>query len=268
MAGRAPVFVLGDIHGQIDRMRGLLREAELLDQADHWAGGTARLWFIGDYFDRGPDGRGVITMIRRLQSEAAATGGTVGALLGNHEPLLLGARYFPDVEIGYRNWTFREVWQRNGGMEDDLAHLTADEIAWIVALPAMALVDQTLLIHADSLLYLTYGSTIAAVNQQFGAVLSGQNKAAWSRLLGQFSERTAFAEQRPDGLANLQRFFATYGGQQLVHGHTPIPRLLDCDPATVTMPYRYANGRCVNVDGGLYLGGPGFVYRLPSMASA
>jgi hypothetical protein len=30
----------------------------------------------------------------------------------------------------------------------------------------------------------------------------------------------------------------------------------------VTEPYMYANGRCMNVDGGIYLGGPGFIASL------
>ena len=30
----------------------------------------------------------------------------------------------------------------------------------------------------------------------------------------------------------------------------------------VTEAWTYAGGRCVNVDGGIYLGGPGFVHQL------
>ncbi len=35
------------------------------------------------------------------------------------------------------------------------------------------------------------------------------------------------------------------------------------DSVAPKAPFIYANGLCVNVDGGMYLGGPGFVYRLP-----
>ena len=48
------MYVMGDIHGQIDKMRAVLIEAELIDPEDRWVGGAATLWFMGDYFDRGP----------------------------------------------------------------------------------------------------------------------------------------------------------------------------------------------------------------------
>ena len=34
--------------------------------------------------------------------------------------------------------------------------------------------------------------------------------------------------------------------------------------ADVTGPFVYAEGRCVNVDAGLFLGSPGFLYELPA----
>ena len=48
------MYVIGDIHGQIDKATAALREAGLIDGDAGWAGGTATLWFMGDYFDRGP----------------------------------------------------------------------------------------------------------------------------------------------------------------------------------------------------------------------
>jgi hypothetical protein len=35
------------------------------------------------------------------------------------------------------------------------------------------------------------------------------------------------------------------------------------EPSMVTSPYIYADGLCVNVDAGLFMGAPGFVYTLP-----
>ncbi|MCB0173968.1 MAG: hypothetical protein KDI62_16720 [Anaerolineae bacterium] len=55
-----------------------------------------------------------------------------------------------------------------------------------------------------------------------------------------------------------------WAGQRLVHGHTPISKITDQPPKTVDEPLLYAGGRCVNVDGGMYLGGPGCLYRLPN----
>ena len=259
---RGPVFVFGDVHGQHERMRALLREAGLLDRADHWSGRAAALWFIGDFFDRGPDGVGAVETVMRLQGEAAAAGGRVGALLGNHEPLILAAARFPRALTSNRVWTFRDAWERNGGLARDLAALTPEHAAWLTALPAMARVGERLLIHADSLLYRDYGATIPEVNAAIRALLLRDDLVAWDRLLVRFSDREAFNERNPRRAANVTQLLETFGGCQIIHGHTPIARVTGFAPETIDGPYRYADGRCVNVDGGMYLGGPGFVYRL------
>ena len=48
----------------------------------------------------------------------------------------------------------------------------------------------------------------------------------------------------------------------LIHGHTPVPRMLQVPAETVTAAHVYRAGRCVNVDPGMYLGGPGFAYHV------
>ena len=50
---------------------------------------------------------------------------------------------------------------------------------------------------------------------------------------------------------------------EMLCGHTPISTMLRCTPRKVDGPWIYAGGKCVNVDGGMSLGGSGFVYRLP-----
>ena len=98
----ADVYVIGDVHGYLTQLVGVLHGAGLINP-DHlstdqpaWTGGTATLWFLGNFTDRGPDGIGVIDLVMRLQREAAAVGGSVQSLLGNHEILLVGAARFGD----------------------------------------------------------------------------------------------------------------------------------------------------------------------------
>ncbi|HOU40257.1 MAG TPA: metallophosphoesterase, partial [Promineifilum sp.] len=61
------MVVIGDIHGQYVKMLTVLHDARLIDAAGHWSGGATTLWFMGDYFDRGPDGIAAIDLIRALQ---------------------------------------------------------------------------------------------------------------------------------------------------------------------------------------------------------
>ncbi len=81
----APLYVAADIHGHRTEFRDALVDAGLLSPGGSWCGGRARLWLLGDYVDRGPDGIGVIEDIWALAAEATAVGGEVRCLLGNHE---------------------------------------------------------------------------------------------------------------------------------------------------------------------------------------
>lgn len=255
----------------------VLRAAQLIDADDAWVGETATLWFLGDFFDRGPDGIACIDLIMRLQQEAAAAGGSVQALLGNHEPLLLAAHRFGQQPANQRATMFVMNWVHNGGILRDLERLTPEHVAWLAGLPAMARVQDRLLIHADSLLYATYGNTIEAVNRAIAAILRGDDACAWDTLLLRFTQRFAFTDELParyrdrqedDGRTGIQRardLLRTFGGQQVIHGHTPIHYITEQPAEQITSPLVYADGLCVNVDGGMYLGGPGFLYEVPPL---
>src|SRR5688500_13459805 len=55
----SPLFVAADMHGHRAEFREVLRDAGLIDACGQWSGQDARLWLLGDYVDRGPDGIGV-----------------------------------------------------------------------------------------------------------------------------------------------------------------------------------------------------------------
>ena len=269
MASHSPVFVIGDIHGQFDKLVGLLRHTGLVSPDLHWAGGSATLWFMGDFFDRGPDGIGAVELAIRLQHEASAVGGRVDSLVGNHEALIMSARLFGERATGWGG-TFKSDWERNGGRASDLKRLEDRHVRWLAGRPAMARVGDRLLMHADSLLYCDYGLTWEKVNAGFRAILTCDVPQAWDRLLEQFGDRLAFMDpdigpSSPARDAVAARFLEIFGGRQIVHGHTPIGSIAGTSHDTVTAPLLYAGGLCLNVDGGMYRGGPGFVYELPSL---
>ena len=239
----------------------LLQHAKLLRQDLSWSGGTATLWFLGDYVDRGPDGVGVIDLISRLQREAEAAGGSVGALLGNHELFLLAAYRFGRRSTGLGS-NFISRWKQNGGNIKDLKRLTRQHLDWLSALPPMALVEDAILVHADAPLYIQHGRTIADVNANFKKIMSKSDALAWEELLEAFARRGAFSHTL-GGDEFLSRFLAMYGGKRVVHGHTPIYYMRGIQPKAVTEAWVYADGRCVNVDGAMFLNAPGFVYELP-----
>ena len=251
MSDNPDLWVVGDVQGYLEQLRGVLNGVALVDRAGRWTGGRAILAVAGDLVDRGPDGVGVIELLMRLQREAPRDGGHVEVVIGNHDILLLAAHLFG-------GW-WQEEWRAVGGQATDMARLTAEHVHWLRRLPAMALEEDVLLMHADALSYLDYGSSLQQVNDRFRSILESDDLPEWGRLLNTFSEHRAFVG--PDGCAHLERMLTTYGGRKLVHGHTPIARLLNQPAETITEAYVYCGGRCVNVDPGFYLGGAGFCYR-------
>src|SRR3954451_13529774 len=115
-----PVYVIGDIHGQYNKLVRLLKSTSLVNDALAWTGQQVQLWCLGDFFDRGPRGTDSISLWMRLQKEAAAAGGYIGALIGNHDVLVLSARLIGDQPSTGASGTFLEDWYRNGGVTNDL----------------------------------------------------------------------------------------------------------------------------------------------------
>jgi hypothetical protein len=255
-----PVYVIGDIHGQYSKLAHLLKSESLVDESLSWTGNQAQLWCLGDFFDRGPRGTDAISLWMRLQKEAAAVGGYVGALIGNHDVLLLSAHLLGHQPSTGAGGTFLEDWYRNGGVTSDLRSLTEDHVAWLTSLPAMAHVADRLLVHADALLYYQYGGSENEVNAAFSQLLQNRDAQAWDTLLDQFTEHRAFFA--PDGEVRAREFLELYGGQQIIHGHTPVGKMTKQHAHEVHKAYIYADKLCVNVDGGMYVGGQGFVYRV------
>jgi hypothetical protein len=246
---------MGDVHGHVETTLGHLRGAGLVDGSGAWTGRDAVLWFVGDLVDRGPDGLGAIELVRRLESAAPLEGGYANTVVGNHDLLLLAARRFrgPSDEFG-----FEAAWTAGGAT--DLDGMTDVQAAWLASRPAMALAEDWLVVHADSVLYLDQGRSIDTVNARFDQLATSDDAPAWDRILDAFGEHLAF--RRP-GIADW--FRDTYGGLRIVHGHTPITSMAGTPAGEVTSPVVYDRGRCVNVDGGMYLGGPGFLTRLDEL---
>src|SRR5947208_13226999 len=83
------LVAIGDIHGDLDALDRSLRAAGLTDPRGRWIGGPTVLVQTGDVMDRGPEVRGVLDRLMTLETEAAAAGGRVVVLLGNHEVMNL-----------------------------------------------------------------------------------------------------------------------------------------------------------------------------------
>ncbi len=255
--------MVGDVHGHLDELLAALAGAGLIDDEAAWSGGDAHVWFLGDFVDRGPDGVGVIDLVMRLSDEAAAAGGQVEALLGNHEVLLLGMHRFGETEVpsDFGPRSFARSWEMNGGQETDQEAVTPEHVAWLSARPALALVDDHLLMHSDTLEYLVWGAEIEEINDGIHEVLHGEDLVEWWEVWRRLTTRHAF--RGPLGGEVAIQLLGVLGGKQVVHGHSVIADQLGVAPAQIETAFEYADGLALGVDGGVFVGGPCLVVRLP-----
>lgn len=270
--GRGPLFVVGDVHGYLDELVAALAAQGLIDADGNWAAGNARLWFLGDFTDRGPDGIGVIDLVMRLSAEAAAAGGYCKALMGNHELLLIGAKRFSDTPVnsGAGTATFQAAWLLNGGQKSDMDRLQDVHLQWMSRLDAVVEEDGHLLMHSDTTAYLDYGTTIDAVNDTITDILTRNDADECWDLFRKLTKRFAFRDE--GGAEAVRELLTTYGGQRVVHGHSPIPYLLgevgtedgeDGSGPVVSGPHVYADGLAIAMDGGVTMAGKLLVVQLP-----
>ena len=96
------VVVFGDVHGAYDDLVQILQEVNVLDANADWIGGKTHLVSLGDLIDRGRDSRKVVELLMKLDQQAAAAGGALHAVLGNHEVMVMSGdwRYVSAPEYG------------------------------------------------------------------------------------------------------------------------------------------------------------------------
>lgn len=271
--GMGPLYVVGDVHGYLDELVAALAAEGLIDADGSWAAGNTRLWFLGDFTDRGPDGIGVIDLVMRLSAEAAAAGGYCKALMGNHELLLIGAKKFGDTPVnsGAGTATFQAAWLLNGGQKTDMERLEDHHLQWMARLDAIEEEDGHLLVHSDTTAYLDYGDSIEEVNDTIREALTRNDADEYWDLFRKFTKRFAFRDD--SGPAAVRELLDVYGGSRIVHGHSPIPYLLgevgseyDGDEdgrPVIEGPHIYADGLAIAMDGGVTMAGKLLVCQLP-----
>jgi len=89
-SGSGRVVAIGDVHADLNAFRLALRTAGAIDARDEWIGGALTVVQTGDLIGRSDEERQLLDFLFDLQQRARQAGGTVHALVGNHE--VFGAR--------------------------------------------------------------------------------------------------------------------------------------------------------------------------------
>jgi serine/threonine protein phosphatase 1 len=141
-------WVIPDIHGCYLSLRTLV-ESQIVPSKDD------RIFFLGDFVDRGPDSKGVLDYVIGLQEQ----GYNILALKGNHEDFFVKAW---DEEKDLKSFlVFKQAnksknqWLKHGGIEamqsfgtDNLLSVPGHYIEWMRNLPLYHELDKFVLVHA------------------------------------------------------------------------------------------------------------------------
>ncbi|WP_437228701.1 metallophosphoesterase [Planctomicrobium sp. SH661] len=119
-----PVAVIGDVHGQLDQLRIVLKQlAELPDYDRRW------IVFIGDLVDRGPDPKGAIDLILETIDQHERT----ALVCGNHEYAMSAALKLIETPE-YCDWSAR--WLDHYGCQTTFRSYGLEEFGDLAALRA------------------------------------------------------------------------------------------------------------------------------------
>src|SRR5688572_4873486 len=89
-------WVIGDVHGCFKSLKAIVEEKIQPSRQD-------KIIFVGDYIDRGPDSKGVVSYLMQLR----LMGHNLVFLKGNHEDMMLRSA---------TNKQMKKDWFYNGGM--------------------------------------------------------------------------------------------------------------------------------------------------------
>lgn len=238
-------FVVGDIHGDVEALERVIDRFPEVDASD-------TIVFVGDYVDRGPRSKDVISFVRDLPARTTAK---VVALRGNHEDAWLRVidRGWPEFALPVSNGCLATLRSFLGGpppgerepmtMEELPQILKGtffppDVVAWMRALPYFYEDEHAIYVHAG-------------LPQGEGGFLHPAKVRTPAALLW----------------CRDDHFFRRYGGKLVVFGHTAT-ELLPPELASYTPedPADMWAGPCtIGLDTGCGKGGFLTALELPSL---
>ncbi len=217
------VVAFADVHGAYSELTALLQSVGIVDSSLNWTGGKTHLVSLGDLLDRGADSRKVMDLLMRLQQEAAAAGGQLHLVLGNHEAMnVLGdlryvekgefASYAADEDPAERAAMKKDYLARVPGSTDaDFERLFPPGFfghrkllgpdgkygKWLLEQPAVIAINDTIYMHGGPSTDLV-GRGVAQLDADYSAALARYVAAeAEMRKAGLVQPEDAYSK-RPD----------------------------------------------------------------------
>ena len=218
------VFVVGDPHGDYERLTTLLTGAKIVRGSASpagevsWNSGKSVVVFTGDYIDKWQQSMRVITLLRSLDAAASKAGGKIIILTGNHEAEFLAEPKSKKVQ------DFARELIAAGMVPADVAACKGDLGKFLCSLPFAARVNDWFFSHA--------GNTAGRSMKKLIADLqNGVDKDGFGteELIGEDSLLEARLGTTPwfqlpsgaDPKQTLAAFASALGVAHIVQGHQP-----------------------------------------------
>ena len=230
----ARVVAVGDLHGDLEATRRVLRLAGAIDGKDAWTGGKLVVVQTGDAVDRGDDDRAILDLLERVKGDAAKAGGELVAMSGNHEIMnaMFDFRYVTPGALA----TFSDVAPKDSEATKKILGVdlpargraaafvpgSGSYAAMIARRPVIYRVGDTIFVHGGILpKHVAFG--IDRINNETAAWLLGK-QAVPPRILtqedGPIWTRMYSAAPGPEECTILNEVLGSLKAKRMVMGHT------------------------------------------------
>lgn len=229
--GARRMVALGDLHGDVRALAAALRVAKAVDDAGRWIGGDLVVVQTGDVLDRGDDEQEIIDWLERLEGEAAAAGGALVWLLGNHELMNAAGdlRYVTDA--GFRDFAdvaglplerFADVPERMRARVAAFAPALGPYARILSGQDTVVILGDTVFSHAG--VTEAWAGLLAEINRESRCFLASGSREL-PRALTDPSSPVWTRDWGGAGVdcAALDRALAAVGAKRMVVGHTTQP---------------------------------------------
>ena len=254
------LVALGDLHGDLAATQAALRLAGATDERDAWIGKDLVVVQTGDQLDRGDGEREIMDLLERLRREAAAAGGALHVLSGNHELMNTAGDLRYVTERGFLEFAAPP----GVDLQDPRARAVPEPMRgrWLAFAPggpyAKKLAEQPVILVVGDTVF-THGGLspehvargIDAINDEVRRWYLGQGEISPELLQDDGSPvwtRRYCQNPRPSDCAALREALAAVPAKRLVVGHTVHTEGIQsaCDETVW----------CIDVGMAAYYGGP------------
>lgn len=237
------IAIMADLHGEYDNYVKLLKRTGIIDRHLNWSFGNGHLVILGDIFDRGPMVTEILWHLFGLEMQAAASGGRVHLLLGNHEYMILTG------DDKFINNKYRHVEQLTGKSYSEFFVSSSVLGNWLRKMPVVIKINNMLFTHAGiSTELVREKKDIDQMNMIYRDMLTvrpadGSDLTSGSMRNTQLGEMLFFRGYFTDDLfseSKLDSILTFYGVDRIIVGHTTL--------SEVKSMY---NNKLIGIDAGL-----------------